>query len=172
MTSVKLLKFDSDLLSGDLVLPSVEENKYVLVDNDAKECRVIGEDEFNASYVDDNIESFQLEDVNWLTLDVDNQFVTLTYSGGAQTALLLGSIDYGGGSKAEQYGKTNGVIYPIDQSGTLLLNSTNTPNLVNVRTWYYNQAKRINDQRLEIAEVVHAFASAISELGNAAERGE
>ena len=168
-TAVKLVKFDSEQLPDvpNLVLPGVDENKYVLVDNDASTCRVIGEDEFNASYVDNNIETFQLEDLNWLTLDVDNQFVTITYSGGVQTALLVSSIDFDSGTKAEEYGKTNGVIYPIDGSGTFLFNGTNTPNLVAIRTWYHTEAKRINDQRIEIAEVVHAFAEAIGGLGHA-----
>jgi hypothetical protein len=152
-----------------LELPTVDERTYVLVDDDAKECRVIAEDEFNASYVDNNIQTFQLQDLNWLTLDVDNQYVTITYSSGAQTAVLLGSIDYNAGRSAEQYGKTNGVIYPIDEAGTFLFNNSNTPNLVAIRTWYYNEAKRVNDERLEIAEVVHAFADAISELGHAGE---
>lgn len=167
--TVTLVKFDSEQLPdvANLDLPTVDENKYVLVDNDAKECRVIGEDEFNASYVDNNIETFQLEGLNMLTLDVDNQFVTLTYSGGIQTGLLLSSFDFDSGTKAEEYGKTNGVIYPIDASGAFLFNATNTPNLIAVRTWYHTEAKRVNDERIEIAEVVHAFASAIGGLGHA-----
>jgi hypothetical protein len=68
-----------------------------------------------------------------------------------------------------RYGKTNGVIYPIDDAGTLLLNPTNTPHLVDIRAWYYNEAKRVNDQRLQVAEIVLDFAEAISELGYATE---
>lgn len=166
--AVRMYRFDSDLLPDvpNQTLPGVDEKKYVLVDNDASQCRVIGEDEFNASYVDKNIDTYQLADVNWLTLDVDNQFVILTYTGGAQTALLLSSIDLENGTKAEEYGKTNGIIYPIDASGAFLFNATNTPDLVAVRTWYHDQAKQLNDQRLQIAEVVHAFADIIGELGH------
>src|SRR5216684_6561333 len=168
--TVRLVVFPPDVLPtpDNLVLPSVEEHKYSLVDDDAKVCRIITEDELNASYVDSNIRAFQLQDVNILTLDVDNQFVTLTYDHSVQTSLLLGSIDYGRGVKAEQYGMTNGIIYPIDSGGQLLLNLTNTPNLVAIRTWYYNEAKRLNDQRLQMAEIVHDFTEAIGGLGHAA----
>lgn len=158
--NVRLVKFPPDVLPpvSGLDPPIVEEHKYTLVDDDAKVCRILGEDEFNEAYVDNNIQTFQLQGVDLLTLDVDNQFVTFTYASGNQTSLLLGSIDYGAGPMAEEYGKTNGVIYPIDAAGTLLLNNTNTPNLVAIRTWYYNEAKRLNDDRLEMAEIVHAFA--------------
>src|SRR5712692_1017908 len=150
-----VLDSDSDLLAQvpGLTLPH-ETNTYILVDDDAKECRVISQDELETSYVDENIETYQLQDVNWLTLDVDTQYVTITYSSGALTSLLLGSIDFGGGARVEQYAKRNGVIYPIDDTGHLQLNAANTPNLVNIRKWYLNEAKRVNDERIEIAEVV------------------
>jgi hypothetical protein len=158
-----LVKFSSDQLPvpDGMTLPSVEEHKYSLVDDDAKVCRIIGEDEFNASYVDYNIQTFQLDGVDWLTLDVDNHFVLLTYASGTQTSLLLGSIDFNAGVMAEQYGKTNGVIYPIDAGGTLLFNQTNTPNLAAIRTWYFNEAKRLNDDRVKIANIVYSFAKDI-----------
>jgi hypothetical protein len=164
---------DSDLLPPvpGLDPPTLEPRTYVLVDNDAKVCRVISEVELEASYVDNNIESFQLQDINLLTLDVDNHDVNITYSSGAKTSLMLGSIDFEDGRMAEQYGQSNGVIYPISDSGELLFDAINTPRLVAMRTWYHNEAKRVNDERLEIAETVHAFAHVIAELGEQAERG-
>ncbi|MGB8645247.1 MAG: hypothetical protein WCF84_08410 [Anaerolineae bacterium] len=165
---------DSDLIAEvpGLKLPTVEAHTYILVDDDAKECRVISEDELEASYVDNNIHTFQLQEVNLLTLDVDNQYVTITYSSGAQTSLLLGSIDLGGGGLVEQYAKRNGVIYAIDDAGHVQLDATNTPNLVYVRKWYLGEAKRVNDERIEIAELVHDFAEAIGELGHAGHLGQ
>ena len=170
---VTLVKFDPDLLADvpGLNPPTTEARSYALVDNDAKVCRVVSEDELQAAYVDNNIDTFQLQDVNWLTLDVDNQYVSLNYANGANTTLLLGSIDYGAPVRTEQYGQSNGIIYPIDSDGNLQLNATNTPNLAAMRVWYYNEAKRINDQRLQIAEIVHSFAACIGGLGHAASGG-
>jgi hypothetical protein len=163
-THVTLIHFDPEILADvpGLDLPTTEPRSYTLVDNDAKVCRAITEDELQPTFVDNNIDTFQLLDVNLLTLDVDNQYVTITYTNGESIALLLGSIDYGAPARTEEYGQSNGIIYPIDSAGNLLLNATNTPNLAAIRTWYYNEAKRVNDQRLQIAEVVHAFAQIIS----------
>jgi hypothetical protein len=149
--------------------PTIDAHTYVLVDDDKKVCRVISEDELEADYVDNDIDTFKLRNVNWLTLDVDKQYVDITYASGAKASVLLGSIDYGSGVRAEQYGKSKGVIYPIDGAGALLLNNTNTPRLVAMRTWYWNEAKRVNDERIQIAEVVHSFAEAIGALGNTME---
>jgi hypothetical protein len=173
MANVRLIKFDSDLLPDvpGLNLPTIENRTYVLVDDDARVCRVIDQDELDASYVDNHIATFKLRDVNWLTLDVDNQFVDITYTNGNTTSLLLGSISYSGGVRTDQYGQTGGVIYPIDAGGNLQLNATNTPQLVAMRVWYYNEAKRVNDERIQIAEIVHAFADVIGHLGHAAHGG-
>ena len=116
---------------------------------------MLSEDELRAAYVDSNIDTFQLlQDVSWLTLDVDNQYVNVKYTNGASTTLLLGSIDYGASVRTEQYGQSSGIIYPIDADGNLVLNATNTPSLKAMRVWYNSEAKRINDQRLQIAEIV------------------
>jgi hypothetical protein len=169
--NVLILDPDSPLIAEGVNLPTVEPHTYVLLDDDTQECRVISEDELEASYVDNNIESFQLQDVNWLTLEVDNEYVTITYSNGTQTSLLLGSIDLEGGSSAAEYVKRHDIIYPIDQSGNVLLDANNTPNLVAVRNWYLAEARRLNDERLEIAEIVHAFAEDIGGLGHGSHLG-
>ena len=158
-----VLGHDSDLLNEvpDLNLPSLEPHTYVLVDDDAKECRVISEDELEESYVDNNIETYVLEDVNAFALDqIDSEYLKIIYSAGPQISLLLGSIDFHGGARVDQYAKRNDIIYPIDESGRLRLNATNTPNLVNMRKWYLEEAKRVNDEHLEIADLVHQFVEA------------
>ncbi len=167
-THVTLSKIDLGSIPG-LDLPTVDPGSNALFDNDAKVCRIISDDELHAAYVDDNIDTFQLQNVNLLTLDVDNQFVTLTYANGAGIDMLLGWIDYAAPPRTTQYGQTAGIIYPIDANGNPLLNATNTPNLVAIRKWYAAEARRVNDQRVEIAEVVHSFAEIIGTLGNAAE---
>lgn len=166
--STRVSFIDSDLLPSvsGLELPTVELHTYPLVDDDDKVCRIISEDELEESYVDNNIDTFRLEAVDWLTLDVDREYVEIVYFGGARTSLLLGSISFSVGTTAEQYAKSNGVIYPINSFGGLLLDATNTPRLVAMRTWYHREAKRVNDQRIEIAEVVHSFAGIIGHLGN------
>ncbi|HET8670241.1 MAG TPA: hypothetical protein VFM05_06305 [Candidatus Saccharimonadales bacterium] len=154
---------DSDLLTEvpGLDLPSLEPHTYVLVDDDARECRIISEDELEESYVDNNIETFVLEDVNAFALDlIDSEYLRITYNTGAQISLLLGSVDFHGGARVDQYAKRNDIIYPIDDSGHLKLNATNTPNLVNVRKWYLEEARRVNDEHLEIADLVHRFVEA------------
>jgi len=171
--AVRVQLINADLLPpvAGLDEPTVESHTYTLVDDDRQECRVISEDELEEAYVDNDIDTFKLRNVNWLTLDVDKQYVDITYSSGIKASVLLGAIDFDNGQRADQYGKSHGVIYPIDDSGALLLNKTNTPRLVAMRTWYWNEAKRVNDERIEIAEVVHSFAEAIGALGNAAEHG-
>jgi hypothetical protein len=161
---------DSDLLPSvtGLEPPTMEPHRYFLLDDDEKVCRVISEEELEESYVDNNIDIFRLKDVNWLTLEVDKEFVEIVYFSGAKTELLLGSISLGASRRAEQYGKREGVIYPIDASGAELLDDTNTPRLAAMRAWYHKEVKRMIAERIEIAEIVHAFAEIIDAGGDAA----
>lgn len=160
---------DSDLLPSvpGLTPPTLEPRTYYLIDDDERVCRVISDDERDDAFVDLGIKTFRLRNVNLLTLDVDRETVDLVYNNGTTAALRLGSIDLRSGSRAEQYGKTNGVIYPLHADGAFMFNGTNTPHLVAMRRWYLAEAKRVNDQRIEIAEVVHNFAQIIGQLGQA-----
>jgi hypothetical protein len=143
-------------------VPVTDPPSYVLVDNDAQVCRVISSVDLDASYVDNNIDTFRLLDVNSLSLDqIDSEYLSINYTNGATTALQLGSIDFGAPVRTDQYGQSGGIIYPIDSSGKLALNATNTPHLAAMRTWYLNEAKRVNDEHLQIAEIVHKFAEII-----------
>jgi hypothetical protein len=155
-----------------LEVPSVGPREYVLVDNDQQACRVISERELDASYVDNNIKTFKLDQVDWLTLAVDKEWVTIQYTNGATTKLLLGAISLGAGRMPDEYYKTNGIIYPLNPAkpGDLLLNATTTPSLAAIRKWYLDEARRVNDERIKYAEVVHIFTKTIGSLGNA--RGE
>jgi hypothetical protein len=172
-THVSLKKFDPDLLADvpGLTLPSVENRSYALLDDDDKVCRRIDEDELEASYVDNGIDTFRLLDVNVLTLNVDDQAVRLTYADGRTVDLPLGAIKLNAPVRAGQYGQWHGIIYAIDDAGNILLDATNTPHLADIRRWYLAEAKRVNDQRIEIAEVVHAFAEIIGESAHAGHLG-
>lgn len=116
----------------------------------------------------DDIETFRPLDVNPFTLDVDRSDANIAYVGGATTELPLGSISFGSGRWTNCHAKSGGMIYPIDESGILLLNATNTPRLVAMRHWYHEQAKLAIEQNLAMAELVYVFAGAVAHLGNAA----
>jgi hypothetical protein len=149
-------------------LPRVGPRENVLVDDDEKVCRVISDEEVDAWYVDNGINMFKLRAVDYLTLDCDKEIIDIWYAGMPRKAgMRLGSISLESGKRATQYKKSKGVIYPIDDRGNVLLNQTNTPNLVFIRAWYHKEAQRVHAERVQLAEVVHAFASAIGALGNA-----
>jgi hypothetical protein len=82
--------------------------------------------------------------------------------------VILGSINYNSAPvPSQEFGQTNGVIFPIDGDGNPLFDLTNTPNLAAIHIWYWKEAKRLNDDRLQMAEIVHAFTEDIAELGHA-----
>jgi hypothetical protein len=165
MSGVRVQLIPMDEMEG-VTLPSVSPREYVVVDHDDKVCRVVDETEFDATYVDRNIATFKLRGVNWLTLDVDENVVDIVYDDGRRASVLLGSIDLSAPVRTQQYGKSGSVINPIDESGAMRLNATDTPNLAAMRRWYHREATRVNDERIEIAEVVHSFAQIINVLGS------
>ena len=148
-------------------LPRVGPRENVLVDDDEKVCRVISDEELDESYVDNAINIFKLRQVDFVTLDCDKETIDIWYVGSRKAAMRLGSISVDSGKRATQYKKSKGVIYPIDDRGTVLLNDTNTPNLAFIRRWYRKEAQRAHAERVKLAEVVHAFASIVGSLGNA-----
>jgi hypothetical protein len=166
MAGVHVQLIPMDEIDG-VTLPSVEAREYVVIDHDDKVCRVVDEAEFDETYVDRHIDTFKLRAVNWLTLDVDKNIVDVDYEDGRRASFVLGAIDLSAPVRTTQYGKTGGVIYPIDEAGALRLNATDTPNLVAMRRWYLGEARRVNDERIKIAEVVHQFAQIINVLGSA-----
>ena len=77
---VTLVKFPPDIV--------VRRPDLSTRDHDASTCRFISDDEFLSSYVD-NIQSYQLQDVNILTLDAANRTVTITCRSQQNLAALL-----------------------------------------------------------------------------------
>ena len=63
------------------------------------------------------------------------------------------------------------MIYPINDSGELLFDAINTPRLVAMRTWYHNEAKRVNDERLEIRRNRPRFCPRHSRIGRTGRTG-
>lgn len=165
---VKLVTDDDLLRQGvqlreqgpDLQDPSVQAPSYTLIDDDAKNCRVIGEDEFNASYVDNNIVKCFLKDFSPFEETLDNEYLIVRYSNGTGISIQFGLIDSGPEVRAEEYVKTGGIIYPIDDTGAVQFNAVNTPTLVYSRQWVLDQWKKANDENLEMAELVNEFVKA------------
>jgi hypothetical protein len=160
--SVRLIVDDGNLLSQvpDLKEPSLQPHAYLLLDDDAKECRIIPEDELEASYVDNNISRYQLDDISPLDPQVDKQFLIITFSTNAQTSILLGLVDWDAAIRAEQYVKRDGIIYPVDDSGNLMLNVVNTPNLVSIRKKYHSDEQAASETNLKFANLVYEFVQA------------
>lgn len=150
-----------------LEAPTVGPHEHVLLDDDEQVCRVIDDRDLEESYVDDNINTFRLRDLNWLVPEVDKEILDLVYVDGRRASMRLGSISLEPSRMAEQYGKKSGVIYAIDRQGNRIFDRSNTPNLAFIRRWYLTEVKKLIDTRVEIAEVTHAFASTIGALGNA-----
>jgi hypothetical protein len=167
--STVILVTDKDLLKQgaqlreegpDLQDPSTQASSYPLLDDDAKNCRVIDEDELRASYVDENIVKCFLADFSPFEETLDNEYLVVRYGNGTQISIQFGLIDAGPEVRAEEYVKTGGIIYPIDDTGAVQFNAVNTPTLVYSRQWVLDQWKKAGEQNLEMARLVDAFVKA------------
>jgi hypothetical protein len=159
------------LAAQGIDLPPVEPNKYALLDDDAQQCSIIGDDELYASYVDRNIATYRLDAIeNWPEVpNPDKHNVILSYNNGSQASIAIGSISLDSGPAPDQYYKTRGITYPIDKSGAALLDATNTPNLSFIRNQYWDMARKKVKTDLFFAEIVATFASDVAALGHAGE---
>jgi hypothetical protein len=159
------------LAAQGVEVPSVVPNKYVLLDDDAQQCSVIGDDELYASYIDRNIATYRLDAIeNWPQVpNPDHHNVILSYENGTQTSIAIGSISLDPGPTPDQYYKTKGLIYPVNSSGAALLDATNTPNLSYIRNQYWDMARNKVKTDLFFAEIVATFASNVAALGHAGE---
>jgi hypothetical protein len=159
------------LAAQGVEVPSVDPKKYVLLDDDAQQCSVIGDDELYASYVDRNISTYRLDAIeSWPQVpNPDNHNVILNYENGSQATIAIRSISLDPGGTPDQYYKTKGVIYPIDSSGTALLDATNTPNLSYIRNKYWDMARQKVKTDLFFAEIVATFGRNVAALGHAGE---
>ena len=168
---VTLYRIDPSLIDQSVQLPVVQPNTYQLLDDDAKQCSIIGDDDLNAAYVDKNIASYRLDGIEtWPQVpNPDNHNVIITYQNGIQATISIGSIGLDPGPAPDQYYKTGSIIYPIDQSGASLFNATNTPNLTYMRNQYWDMARKQTETNVMFAEIVATFSSAIGALGHAGE---
>jgi hypothetical protein len=143
----------------DLQPPTV--GGYYVIDNDAKTCRMADATEFDETYVDKNIATFHLQDFSPFEESLDNENLIVDYSSGTEASIRFGLIDNtGSGSATDLYAKSGGLIYPIDESGTVVLNKTNTPVLAATREWVLNKWAQAGADNLKMAELVEAFVKA------------
>ena len=146
----------------DVALPTVQDREYWVDDDDAMSGHWIYESELTDSYVDNNIDSIRIM-LPDLWDHPDNYPLYVTYTNGLSYEVVLGQIDWGGGSRAERYRKSGGIIFPTDPDGTaILLDNTNTPNLVAIRAYIHEEWAKVQHPRLEIAELVCSFSQIIS----------
>jgi hypothetical protein len=117
-------------------------------------------------YVDNNVVNFAIQPDVW-TLDIDSQPITFFYSGGHELRLpQLGTIldSYDGPSRAMVMG--NGLIVATDRSGNPMYNAFTTPRLWWLRWELHRQIRELAEQRLELAQVVHAFSQIIAQYSS------
>jgi hypothetical protein len=136
-------------------------DQITLDDDDAGDCRFATKAEIKDIYLDNPVTATPVQPDVW-TLEIDDQSVTFTYSNGVQYTLQVGQLNWGSGPYATRYRKTGGLVYPTDDSGNLMFNSTTMPRLLNVYTDLHNQALEVSEQRLEMAELVNSFAKILA----------
>jgi len=170
-THITRLPFDPAMIERIQTLSKEDPSQYVILDNDEQSCRVIEQAELFGSYVDGNIATYKLDDIEvWPAVpNPDLHNVILSYKNGNQATISVGSISLDPGPGPDHYLKSGGVIYPIDDSGAALLDATNTPNLSYIRSHYWDMARKQVETNLFMAEVVATFASDISGLAHAGE---
>ncbi len=170
MTTVRLVDVEHTgiTLDTDIKLPTLKARQYILNDDDAKECRIIHKDELFSTHVDNNILSIEpLQPDPWtLSPDfLDKQDLEITYSDGRTLSIRLGEISKERGHETFTYLKTQGISFPIDDSGRLLMNAANTPRLSNVRFTMHEVLRTRSKERLELVAIGAAFGMIIGKNG-------
>lgn len=116
-------------------------------------------------YVDNNIVSLSLQPDVW-TLEIDNQPLNLWYADGHEFQILLGSIldSYDGPARLVQM--SNGLVAGADHSMQPMFNAFTTPRLTWIRHELHRRVQELAAERLELAQIVHAFTEIISAYGS------
>ena len=150
----------------NLDLPSVENG---LIDiKDAKtgmvEKMLYSELRASAYYVDNGIVSLTAQPtVTTLTV----KWMRLTYSGGRKLGIPMESVTMRSLGRATTYERQKGFIVPLDADGEIRFDKNNTPNVIICAQWVRDELLRRSQQRVEIAELVATFASAVAGLASA-----
>jgi hypothetical protein len=145
-------------------LPSVEQHEYTVDDSDTQQCYFMSQHELAPLYIDNPVGATPVQPD--AALEVDNEYVTLTYRGGGEDQVRIGDIELGGGGEPDRLVKWNGLVYPMvgDQ---VALNAHTTPRLAHMRSWLLDQVANESGERLTMAHLVATFATQIGRLGTA-----
>ncbi len=121
-------------------------------------------DYVDSIYVDNNIVALSIQPDAW-TLEIDNEQLNLWYSAGNEFQLPLGTIldSWDGPSKLVQM--SNGLIASADHNLQPMFNAFTTPRLRWIRWDLHRRIQELAEQRLELAELVAAFATIIGAYG-------
>ena len=157
--NVRAGRISSEELENAGVVPT--DYQVTLDDDDAAVCRWATKDEIRSMYVDNPITASALQPDVWtLSIDhIDGESITFGYANGASLTTTLGSIDMNFGPVASRYRKSGGIAYPADDAGNVIINASTAPRLVHLRQWVHQELRNRAEQRLQMAELVNAFAS-------------
>jgi hypothetical protein len=155
-------------------VPTVSDHQLPMNDEDAGQCVNVSVWGLSPSYLPykpeyvDNVARFSFQPSDpWGFAGIENDPIHVTLASGHQVSIPRNWI-LNGGTAAAGYRKTGGIVYPSDELGqTLLLNETNTPNLVALDNYILALTKRAAQERYEMALIVAEFTHAIGELGHA-----
>jgi len=152
-------RISSEELEDAGVVPT--DYQVTLDDDDAGVCRWATKDEIRSMYVDNPVTASALQPDVWTlsTDQIDGESITFGYSNGASLTTTLGAIDMNYGALATRYRKSGGIAYPADDGGNVIINASTAPRLVHLRSWVHDQLRERSEQRLQMAELVNAFAS-------------
>jgi hypothetical protein len=145
-------------------LPTVD--NVTLDDDDAQVCRWATKDEIRHLYVDNAVTATPIQPDVW-TLEIDNESITFGYSSGASWTTTLAAIDWNSGPAAARYRKSGGIVYPADDGGNVIINASTAPRLANLKIWAHEEIRKRAGERLQMAELVNAFATIIRQYSEA-----
>ncbi len=154
-------------VSDEVNEPVVEVTPYVLDDEDNGECRYATADEVRSMYIDNPVTVEPVQADVWTLEMADGEELTFTYDNGRTYTVRFADIDTNSGQDAARYYKVNDLIYPTDEGQNVVLNATSTPRLAGVKRYILEELARRSEQRLEMAELVNAFSTIISQNSGA-----
>ena len=153
----------------DGILPVGERHQITIIDHDARQCRFISEDELSWLFVDNNIERMEpIEQALFLTpkSPIDTKNLILHYAHGASLIIKLGDISLDGNFSAPEYCKINGIIFPMDRHGALMLDATNTPRLAGIRRDLLLQVNELTAEAMDLLTIGHIIGGILGKYSS------
>lgn len=109
----------------------------------------------------DSIERIQIDVENWLTLGMAGRDLTLHLTSGQQWVMKFGAMDLDGRAPATRYRKSNGIIWPADDSWSSVVNGYNCPKLVQAHEYLTAIRNRAVHDRITAGTLAVAFGQLI-----------